>query len=487
MLMTTDACKMILSALSVSILVMSLTAISAIAESETQNSAVPPASAEQQNEQQQQQLKFEARNKAARLCNESLPLIKEGNYQLAESKLLESLQLDPDNASTLSNYGLTLLKTGRLADARQQLEKSVKLDPKLTSALLNLGLAYEASGDLNSAKTYLLKFIDTSTNKEQIDVIRDRVIVIDKAIASGVPAVAPSADDYFAQIPRNKMFPWPKNLMPLKIYVAPAAGVPGYKPSFGDDLDSAIAAWSKALDGIVSFQKTDKRESADIDIHWTNDASTALMKAERGDCKYIANGAGMKHADILLLTGDGAVSDKLNDAKVTWVAMHELGHALGVNAHSNNPTDVMYFAAPVKDGMPSLSARDVKTFKRLYTEKLADTWLTLNEDAINLIHSNKNKEALAKLQQAYKIDASQKVIRENMALVELKIGNDLLTTNKFTEAEPYLVHGLELEKDLKDENFDDLLSDYAEVLRNTGRAGDISSMYQRYGKSAPKS
>jgi len=428
----------------------------------------------------------EARNRAAVLCNESLPLISEGKYDAALSKLAESLNLNPDNASTLSNYGLVLLKMGQMAGARKQLDKALKLDPKLTSGLLNMGLVCEAMGDLASAKSYLLRFIEVSQNKDQVEKMKDHIAIIDKTLAKGAPAVG-DGSDYLTEVGRSQMFPWPKDLMPIKIYIAPANEIPGYKPNFGDDLENAISAWSKALDGIVSFTRCSKKEDANIDIHWAHDYKTALMKAEGGDCKYVANGAGMKHADITLLTIDPSASDKLNDAKVSWVALHELGHALGINAHSNNPTDVMYFAAPLASAMPQLSARDVTSFQRLYTQKLPDTWLTLNDSAIKLMRAGQNNEALERLNQAIKMEPAQKVLKENLVIVQQRIAIDFLNAGKYTEAEPYLVNALELEKELKNEFLDDLLADYAQLLKRTGRSEQVDEVYKRYGKTPSKS
>ncbi len=426
------------------------------------------------------------KSRAIHLYNESVALINSSKLPEAEAKLVEALQIDPQNANSLNNYGLVLLKLGKLQEARKALEKSIELNPKFDAPYLNLGLVCEGQGDLAYARQNFLKYIDISGNRAQADKMRDHVNIIDKTLANGpLPAQAQSSEDYFTQLRREQLFPWPADRMPLKIFVEAGDNVPGYKKSFGDDFQQALATWAEALKEKVSFEAVGKEDGADIVVRWTHDPKNALLKAEGGDCKYNANGEGMNHALITLLTIDPSASDKLNDFKVSWVSLHELGHALGVNGHSNNPGDIMYFAAPLQNTMPKLSQRDVATFKRLYSEKLADTWLSLNDQAIKLMRSGQLKEALSKLNSALILAPKERVLKENLVLVEAKIATALLEDEKYAEAEPHLQKALELEKEAKDQNFDVLLRNYSILLKRTGRANEVDALYKRHGAKSP--
>ncbi|MBX9687103.1 MAG: matrixin family metalloprotease, partial [Candidatus Obscuribacterales bacterium] len=59
----------------------------------------------------------------------------------------------------------------------------------------------------------------------------------------------------------------------------------------------------------------------------------------------------------------------LSDDKLRQTALHEVGHALGLNGHSSNPGDIMYFAS-VAVNSPQLSERDIKTLQLLYSMQM---------------------------------------------------------------------------------------------------------------------
>ncbi|MBX9690054.1 MAG: tetratricopeptide repeat protein [Candidatus Obscuribacterales bacterium] len=424
------------------------------------------------------------RAQARQLSSESVALIQSQKYERAEQKLSVAYQIDPNDQMILNNYGMCLLKLGKLSQAREILTRAVQLYPNFDLAYMNLGLVCEGLGDLPAARDYLSRFVELAPRREEVEKTRDHIRIIEKTLAAGV-STNTGGEDYLAQIPRDKLQPWPKERNPIKIYIAPADGVPGYRPSFGQDLNRAIYAWSQALKGVIDFGLVERPEQADISIHWEHGYKNALMKAEGGDCRTLANGEGLQKATITLLTDDPSSTDKLNDARVNWVALHEIGHALGISGHSNNPKDVMYFAVPLTDDMPVLSARDVKSFFRLYTEKLSDTWLSLNDQAIRLMKAGKVAEALDKLNAAYKINPSERVLRENLLIAEARLSSELLAAGKINDAEPHLLRALDLEKEFHNESMPMLLANYAQLLKMTGRSDQVSDMYKKYGAAAP--
>ncbi len=431
-----------------------------------------------------QMSEYDARVRATQLYNESIGLINDGNVQRAEPKLAEAYRLCPNDANILNNYGLVLMKLGKLPEARGALERAFSINPRFDAISLNLGLVCENQGDLATAKKYLVNYVAIATDRNQAEKMRDHINIIDRTLARGGGAGGVNSEDYLGQMQPEQMHPWPKERMPLKVFVASGEGIEGYKESYGQDVENALASFEQELKGLVSFQRVKAEEGADITFKWTHDTQNALLKAEGGDCKYTANGAGMTHANIQILTIDPSRSDRLNDFKVSWVALHEIGHALGIAAHSNSPDDIMYFTAPMKNAFSNLSSRDIKTLTRLYSEKLPDTWLSLNEEAIRAIKTKDYETAAVKLEAAIKLNPTQKVLQSNMVLVQARLCESLLNQNKNEEAAAHFIKALDMEMIERDENFKWLLSNYAECLHRLGRDSEVDAMYKKYGSSS---
>jgi predicted Zn-dependent protease len=61
-----------------------------------------------------------------------------------------------------------------------------------------------------------------------------------------------------------------------------------------------------------------------------------------------------------------------SDSIIRSIAVHEIGHALGIDGHSGIPSDIMYFApeyADPKNGSEiarAISERDVSTLRQMY-------------------------------------------------------------------------------------------------------------------------
>lgn len=428
------------------------------------------------------------KNKAINLYNESLPLFSTGRFAEAEIKLLEANKLDPNNENILNNLGMVYLKLGNAEKARKVLEAAIKSNPHFDKPYLNLGLACESSGDLVSARTYLTRFLETSKDRKQAERMKDHIEAISKAIESGSPPPegSPGSGDYFSQLPKDRIYPWPKERLPVKVYVYEAGGVPGYKPSYGAVLNRAIASWEDALSDCIKFQLLTRPERADIVIRWSADHSQALMKAEGGDCRYKANGLGMDRAEIIIFTLDPSQMDRLNDSKISWVALHELGHALGVTGHSNDPADVMYFAMPQQENLPQISARDKATMRRIYTEKLPDTWLTLNEDGLKLLRGGKPEAASKKFRAAHELNNEQVVVTQNLIAALTNLAVEQMDQGSYKKAEASILEAIEIGASEPEIKMDILLKNYELLLKRTGRDGEIPGIYKRFAKLGPK-
>jgi tetratricopeptide (TPR) repeat protein len=126
----------------------------------------------------------------------------------------------------------------------------------------------------------------------------------------------------------------------------------------------AFQEWERALNGRITFKQTTDPKQTDIAVHWRNNFNgTNLLGLERPGT--LAGGTILADADIqLTLTFRGK---QLNDQELKAVAIHEIGHALGINGHSPYPKDIMY--SSIQPGVTKLSSRDIQTIQMIYANK----------------------------------------------------------------------------------------------------------------------
>lgn len=145
---------------------------------------------------------------------------------------------------------------------------------------------------------------------------------------------------------------------PLKVYVETRPGQPGlFSTKYLSYIEESLQLWQKALQGRMQYQYTTNREEADITIGWVPafaESSIAGLTTYR-----------VGHADIEIKTVDVPPAD------IKGNILHELGHALGISGHSNNPADMMVGVRKWhREGtpyQPQLSSRDIRAIQRLYS------------------------------------------------------------------------------------------------------------------------
>jgi predicted Zn-dependent protease len=177
-------------------------------------------------------------------------------------------------------------------------------------------------------------------------------------------------DDYLANACSDgRYYRWTR--MPIRVAIASASGVPGYRDAFPQVLRDAFAKWAAASENRISFVFVQSPSQADICCDWTNNPNKVAEggRAVEGGLTKLSGqpqsnrDVSINSARITILTNRNGQS--LNDDDMKKVCLHEVGHALGINGHSNNNTDIMFFSeSPTV--WPSLTKRDKATICRLY-------------------------------------------------------------------------------------------------------------------------
>ena len=179
-----------------------------------------------------------------------------------------------------------------------------------------------------------------------------------------------AGEDYLDEVLQNgRVIRWSLAHMPLKIYVERSPlGIRNFQPAFVNQAAKAIVPWVEALNRQISYVLVNSPEQADIRITWVNTIDTRGHSADGGTA-YTAgltlpdtqNGQ-LRAMNIKLATFN--IKGKPQTEKIIGaVAVHEMGHALGLLGHSSHADDIM---SASNESLTTLSRRDVNTIRRLY-------------------------------------------------------------------------------------------------------------------------
>lgn len=206
--------------------------------------------------------------------------------------------------------------------------------------------------------------------------------------------------------------------MPINVFIDNNPNVKPYKKYYKNAVLDAMKDWEKASDNKIKFQTTGNEMKADIKITWSENFEDfpwqpTLQKedisSEKKKMKYrkanaivqigsvvamvagtlvgvpvigalggVGNGVaspllqynGMKYNNktpvikINVKITDGMSEDQAK-IKIKQIALHQLGHSIGIIGHSPYPDDIMYENFTVNE----LSQRDINTIKEIYKSK----------------------------------------------------------------------------------------------------------------------
>ncbi|MBA3856996.1 MAG: hypothetical protein C0507_08830 [Cyanobacteria bacterium PR.3.49] len=290
----------------------------------------------------------------------------------AKQTLERALQISPKSDLVLFSLARVRTELGDTQGAIRAYEEILQINPKHSAALLNMAECYQTSGQLQQAISWLKKYAANNPNAADLGQIQNLIVALSEK--SSEQKSDPQALDYVGCITEaGRFYRWPANRLPIKVWVAQGEGVPGFKPEFRNSFFDALNSWMKAGQGRLQYVLVESKEQADLTAEWTGspyDVKPTGHNVEQGVCmlKTLDRGHNfieIGRADIRILTIDRNNQQPLSDEEMKKTCLHELGHAMGLQGHSTNNHDIMFFSMS-NTNWPVLSKRDRATLFMIY-------------------------------------------------------------------------------------------------------------------------
>lgn len=185
----------------------------------------------------------------------------------------------------------------------------------------------------------------------------------------GMPTA--NLDNYLAAISQDGSFRWSADRMPIDVYIADGGAVPGYRAEYRKMIADAFNEWCNNSKGLLKWRQVNDPRQADVVCTWTNNPTIKPGSVEAGQTRTLVQtnrdtGEGkIVTAQISILTE--LMGRQFSNENMYKTCLHEVGHALGLQGHSDVPSDIMYPTVN-QTQIAKLKSRDLNTLTRLYED-----------------------------------------------------------------------------------------------------------------------
>lgn len=162
----------------------------------------------------------------------------------------------------------------------------------------------------------------------------------DSLPAAALPLIKqlPPQEQYYQNIARSGFYSYKDAQQPLRVYLKP--GSVKVSPELQSALHSAFDEWTKVSNGRLKFQFVNFDSDPDITVVWSNNPAD-VKEGKQGYTSFSKTKDNIARSKIILLT-NRQNGESLNRRFAKALALHEIGHAIGINGHSYNSDDIMF-------------------------------------------------------------------------------------------------------------------------------------------------
>ncbi|MBX9687165.1 MAG: tetratricopeptide repeat protein [Candidatus Obscuribacterales bacterium] len=314
-------------------------------------------------------------------------LLNQHKFKEAATAFQQAISEQPNFAPSHFYLGYALAQMGQHQQAINEFKRALALDPSMKEATMNIASNYQSLGDCPNAISWYEKYLQENSSSPKVADIQQRIKGLKQqmqqqgatqgqdqspgsALNSSISPGTENGDYFAAAVSGGKVFHWMR--MPVRVLIMNGSGIAGYRDAYFQMLMDAFSIWAKGSDNRLAFSLANDPSQADIICEWTADQNRIMESGrslEGGLTKLSAQAqpggdAAIVKAQMTILTHRSG--QPLSDDEMKKVCLHEVGHALGINGHSSDNHDIMFFSESPSI-WPALTKRDKATINRIYS------------------------------------------------------------------------------------------------------------------------